>query len=70
MQDATLSYLFRRQQQQLKAVDACVDAAEFYGIHPDDFARYLIDSGIVIGRDAEKLALLASDICAMRAAII
>jgi hypothetical protein len=65
MQDAIRSYLYRRQQQQINASDACADAAEHYGIHPDVLARHLIDSGTVTGRDADKLALLASDVCAM-----
>jgi len=70
MQDAIRSYLYRRQQQQINASDACADAAEHYGIHPDVLARYLIDSGAVTGRDADRLALFASDVCAMRAAMI
>jgi hypothetical protein len=69
MQDATRSYLYRRQQQQIHASDACADAAEWHGIHPDALARHLIDSGAVTGRDADRLALLASDVCAMRDAM-
>jgi len=69
MQDATRSYLYRRQQQQINASDACADAAEHYGIHPDVLARHLIDSGAVTGRDVDRLALLASDVCAMRDAM-
>ena len=59
MQDATSSYLYRRQQQQLNASDACADAAEHYGIHPAMLARHLIDSGAATGRDADRLALFA-----------
>jgi hypothetical protein len=70
MQAATLSYLFHRQQQQINAIDACTDAAEHHGIHPDALARHLIDSGAVTGRDADRLALLATDVCDMRAAMI
>ena len=69
MQDAIRSYHYARIQAGMLAVDACTDAAEWHGIHPDTLARYLIDSGIVTGRDADKLALLASDVCAMRAAM-
>jgi hypothetical protein len=70
MQDAIRSYLYARQQQQINAIDACTDAAEWHGIHLDDLARHLIDSGNVTGRDARQLALLASDVCAMRAAMV
>ena len=70
MQNATRSYLYARQQQQINAVDACADAAESHGVHSDELARHLIDSGTVTGRDADRLALLASDICAMRAAMV
>jgi hypothetical protein len=70
MQDATRSYLYNRTQCNMLAIDACTDAAEHYGIHPDALARHLIDSGAVTGRDADRLALLASDVCAMRAAMI
>jgi hypothetical protein len=70
MQDATRSYHFNRTQCNMLAIDACADAAEWHGVHPDALARYLIDSGAVTGRDADRLALLASDVCAMRAAMI
>jgi len=70
MQDATRSYLFARQQQQINAIDACADAAEHYGIRPDDLARHLIDSGTASSYDSRQLALLASDVCAMRAAMV
>jgi len=70
MQAATLSYLYARQQQQMRAIDACTDAAEHHGIRPDALARHLIDSGTVTGRDADRLALLASDVCDMRASMI
>jgi hypothetical protein len=70
MHSATRSYLFAREEQQMHAIDACADAAEHYSIHPDALARHLIDSGTVTGRDARQLALLASDVCAMRAAMI
>lgn len=69
MQDAIRSYHFNRMQCCMLAIDACADAAEFYGIHPDVLARHLIDSGAATGRDADKLALLASDVCAMRDAM-
>jgi len=70
MQDAIRSYHFNRTQCNMLAIDACADAAEWHGIHPDVLARHLIDSGAVTGRDADKLALLASDVCAMRAAMV
>lgn len=70
MQDAIRSYRFNRAQCNMLAIDACADAAEFYGVHPDALARHLIDSGAVTGRDADRLALLASDVCAMRAAMV
>ena len=60
MQDATRSYLYTRMQCNMLAVDACVDAAERHGIRLDALARHLIDSGNVTGRDADRLALLAS----------
>jgi hypothetical protein len=69
MYSATRAYLFAREEQQMHAIDACADAAEHYSIHPDALARHLIDSGTVTGRDADKLALLASDVCAMRDAM-
>jgi hypothetical protein len=52
------------------AIDACADAAKWHGIRPDALARHLIDSGAVTGRDADRLELLATDVCAMRAATI
>jgi hypothetical protein len=70
MQDATRSYLYNRAQCNMLSIDACADAAEWHGIRPDAFARHLIDSGVVTGRDADRLALLASDVCAMRAAMV
>lgn len=70
MQDAISSYLYARQQQQINAIDACTDAAKWHGIHPDTLASHLIDSGIVTGRDADRLALLAADVCAVRASMI
>ena len=70
MQEAVKSYLYHRNQQNMCAVDSCADAAEFHGLRIDEFSRYLIDSGTVIGRDADKLAILASDVSAMRAAMI
>jgi hypothetical protein len=70
MQNAIRSYHFNRMQCCMLAIDACADAAEWHGIHPDALARHLIDSGAVTGRDADRLALLASDVCAMRAAMI
>ena len=70
MQDAIRSYLYARQQQQLPAIDACADAAEWHSIRLDALARHLIDSGIVTGRDADRLALLAADVRAMRAAMV
>ena len=70
MQNATRAYHFNRTQCNMLAIDACSDAAEHYGVHLDVLARHLIDSGAATGRDADKLALLASDVCAMRAAMI
>ena len=70
MQDATRSYLYTRMQCNMLAVDACADAAEWHGIRPAMLARHLIDSGNVTGRDADRLSLLAADVCAMRAAMI
>jgi hypothetical protein len=70
MQNAIRSYLYSRTQCNMLAIDACADAAEWHGIHPDALARHLIDSGAATGRDADKLALLASDVCAMRAAMV
>jgi hypothetical protein len=70
MQDATRSYHFNRTQCNMLAISACADAAKWHGIPPDALARHLIDSGTVTGRDADRLALLASDVCAMRAAMI
>ena len=70
MQDATRAYLFNRAQCNMLAIDACADAAEHYGIHPDVLARHLIDSGNVTGRDADRLSLLATDVCAIRAAMV
>ena len=70
MQDATRSYHFNRTQCCMLAIDACADAAEHYGIRPDDLARHLIDSGTASAYDARQLELLASDVCAMRAAMI
>ena len=70
MQDATRSYHYARIQAGMLAIDACADAAEWHGIRPDDLARHLIDSGIASTYDARQLELLASDVCAMRAAMI
>jgi hypothetical protein len=70
MQDATRSYLYNRAQCCMLAIDACADAAKWHGIRPDALARHLIDSGAVTGRDADRLELLATDVCAMRAATI
>jgi hypothetical protein len=70
MQNAIRSYLYTRAQCNMLAVDACADAAEWHGIHPDALARHLIDSGSVTGRDAAWLALLATDVCAMRDAMV
>ena len=70
MQDATRSYHYARIQAGMLAIDACADAAEWHGIRPDALARHLIDSGAVTGRDADRLELLASDVCAMRAAMV
>ena len=69
MQDATRSYHFNRTQCDMLAIDACADAAEWHGIHPDALARHLIDSGNVTGRDADRLAQLATDVCDMRDAM-
>ena len=70
MQDATRAYLFNRAQCNMLAIDACADAAERHGIRPDELAHHLIDSGNVTGRDADRLSLLATDVCAMRAAMV
>ena len=70
MQDATRSYHFNRTQCNMLAISACADASMWHGIAPDELARHLIDTGAVTGRDADKLELLASDVCAMRAAMI
>ena len=70
MQAATQSYLYNRTQRNMCAVDACTESADFHSLSIDDFARSLIDSGIATGRDADRLSLLASDVCAMRAAMV
>ena len=70
MQVATQSYIYNRKQRNMCVVDACTDSAELHGLSIDDFARSLIDSGIATGRDADRLSLLASDVCAMRAAMV
>lgn len=54
MRDAINSYQHLREQQQLNAIDACTDAAQFHGMPVAALAAALIAQGI----DAARLSLI------------
>jgi hypothetical protein len=49
------AYLYRRNEMQINAIDACADTAEHNRVPVAAFARFLITMGI----DAARLQLLA-----------
>lgn len=53
-QQIIAAYIFRRQQQQLRAIDAAVETAEYFGVDVAALAAALIAQGI----DADRLSLI------------
>lgn len=49
------TYTYRRQEQQMNAIDACCDTAITFGIPVKSLARFLRRIGV----DANRLALIA-----------
>jgi hypothetical protein len=49
------TYMYRRQEQQMNAIDACCDTAITFGIPVKSLARFLRRIGV----DANRLALIA-----------
>jgi hypothetical protein len=54
MNDAIKTYQFMRTQQQLRAIDACTDAAQYHGVKVAALAAALIAADI----DAARLSLI------------
>ena len=54
MTDAIRTYQFMRTQQQLRAIDACTDAAQYHGVKVAALAAALIAADI----DAARLSLI------------
>jgi hypothetical protein len=54
MTEAIRTYQFIREQQQIRPVDACTDAAQFHGVTVPALAAALIAANI----DAARLALI------------
>jgi hypothetical protein len=54
MTDAIKTYQFMRTQQQLRAIDACADAAQYHGVKVAALAAALIAADI----DAARLSLI------------
>jgi hypothetical protein len=54
MTDAIKTYQFMRTQQQLRAIDACTDAAQYHGVNVYALADALRAAGI----DAQRLSII------------